>query len=91
MAACTDSTTRPWVVEAGVRVVDEPFRGEGRIATAGGCMASQYLCAWMIARGAGLDAAEAALRYVAPVGQKDAYVERILGVVRPFLGARVTA
>ena len=40
MPACTDMTTKPWVVEAGVLVVDEPFRARGPIATAGGCMAS---------------------------------------------------
>lgn len=85
MPACTDTTTRPWVVEAGVRVVDEPFHARGPIATAGGCLASQYLAAWVMARGAGMDAARSALHYAAPVGEKDAYVERVLGVVKPFL------
>jgi hypothetical protein len=37
-------------------------------------------------RGAGRDAAASALHYVAPVGEKDAYVERVLGVVEPFIG-----
>jgi len=85
MPACTDGTTKPWVVEAGVRVVEEPFHARGPIATAGGCLASQYLAAWVMASRAGLDAARSALHYAAPVGEKDAYVERVLGVVTPFL------
>jgi transcriptional regulator GlxA family with amidase domain len=85
MPACTDLTTKPWVVEAGVRVVDEPFHARGPIATAGGCLASQYLAAWLMVRGAGFEAAARALHYAAPVGEKEAYVARVLGVVRPFL------
>ena len=34
--ACTDLTTKPWVLEAGVKVLDQPFYAEGNIATAGG-------------------------------------------------------
>ena len=85
--ACTDLTTKPWVIEAGVRVVDAPFHARGPIATAGGCLASQYLAAWMMARGAGFEAAAKALHYAAPVGEKEAYVARLLDVVRPFLPA----
>ena len=73
--ACTDLTTKPWVQEAGVDVLDAPFFARGNIATAGGCMASPYLAAWMIARTEGVEAARAALHYVAPVGEKEAYVE----------------
>lgn len=87
MPACTDTITKPWVVEAGVRVVDAPFHARGPIATAGGCLASQYLAAWLMASRAGIDAAAKALHYAAPVGEKDAYVERLLAVVRPFLPA----
>jgi hypothetical protein len=47
--------------------------------------AAQYLAAWMMARGAGFDAAARALHYAAPVGEKDVYVERLLAVVRPFI------
>ena len=85
--ACTDLTTKPWMIEAGVRVVDAPFHARGPIATAGGCLASQYLAAWMMARGAGFEAAARALHHAAPVGEKDAYVARLLDVVRPFLPA----
>ena len=87
MPACTDLTTKPWLVEAGVRVEDAPFHARGPIATAGGCLASQYLAAWMMARGAGFDAATHALLYAAPVGEKEAYVAKLLDVVRPFIPA----
>jgi transcriptional regulator GlxA family with amidase domain len=85
MPACTDLTTRPWLVEAGVRVEEAPFHARGPIATAGGCLASQYLAAWILLRGAGEEAARQSLHYAAPVGEKEAYVERLLSVVRPFL------
>ena len=83
--ACTDLTTKPWVIEAGVRVIDAPFHARGPIATAGGCLSAQYLAAWMMIKRAGPEAAAQALHYVAPVGEKDAYVERLLAVVKPFL------
>jgi len=89
--ACTDLTTKPWVVEAGVNVVDAPFFANGHVATAGGCLASQYLAAWMILRGAGRQAAEAAIHYVAPVGEKAAWVERAMAVVTPFAEPAVVA
>lgn len=82
--ACTDLTTKPWVVEAGVRVLDQPFYADGNIATAGGCLASQYLAAWILLRGAGEEDARSALHYVAPVGQKEEYVSRALASVKPF-------
>ena len=85
MPACTDLSTRPWLMEAGVRVEDAPFHARGSIATAGGCFASQYLAAWLMVRGAGFAAAAAALQHAAPVGEQEAYVERLFAVVRPFL------
>ena len=85
LPACTDLTTKPWVIEAGVEVLDAPFVAHGNVATAGGCLASQYLATWMIARLATPRDAEEAMRYVAPVGEKDAYVERALATVTPFL------
>jgi transcriptional regulator GlxA family with amidase domain len=87
MPACTDPATKPFVVEAGVRVVDAPFHARGPVATAGGSLASLYLAAWIVARGAGLEAARRALLQAAPVGEKEAWAERTLGVIRPFLPA----
>ena len=83
--ACTDSTTKPWVEEAGVRVLEQPFVAHGNVATAGGCLASHYLAAWVIARLAGWNVAESIVDYVAPVGQKQEYVERARAVVHQYL------
>lgn len=91
LPACTDLTTKPWVIEAGVQVLDAPFVAHGNVATAGGCLSSQYLAAWLIARAVGRAEAEEAIRYVAPVGEKEAYVERALAVVSPYLPARADA
>ena len=91
LPACTDLTTKPWVIEAGVEVIDAPFVAHGNVATAGGCLASQYLATWMIARLGSLADAEAAMHYVAPVGEKDAYVARALAAVTSFLPAPATA
>lgn len=91
LPACTDLTTKPWVMEAGVEVLDAPFVAHGNVATAGGCLASQYLATWIIARLAGVSEAEEAIHYVAPVGEKAAYVERALAVVMPFLPSRSAA
>jgi transcriptional regulator GlxA family with amidase domain len=85
VSACTDLTTKPWVEEAGVAVLNQPFFARGNIATAGGCLASQYLAFWVIARLAGIKAAEAALHYVAPVGEKEDYVARAMRNVQPYL------
>jgi transcriptional regulator GlxA family with amidase domain len=84
--ACTDLLTKPWVQEAGVEILNQPFFAKGNIATAGGCLASQYLAGWVIARLEGIDAAKKAMHYVAPVGEKDEYVERMLRNVTPYLG-----
>lgn len=87
MPACSDLVTKPWLIEAGVRVEDAPFHARGGVATAGGCLASQYLTAWMMARGAGFEVAAKALHHAAPVGEKEAYVARLLDAVRPFIDA----
>ena len=83
--ACTDTTTKPWVQEAGIEVLNQPFVAHGNVATAGGCLGSHYLAAWTIARLAGWRVAEAVVHYVAPVGQKDEYVERARTALAPYL------
>ena len=82
--ACTDLTTKPWVQEAGVDVLNQPFFAAGNVATAGGCFASPYLAAWIIARIEGDEAARAALHYVAPVGEKEEYVRRAMKNIAPY-------
>ncbi|MFE9581287.1 DJ-1/PfpI family protein [Nocardia sp. NPDC006044] len=83
--ACTDLTTKPWVRAAGVDVLNQPFFAKGNIATAGGCLASPYLAAWLIAHLESVEAAEAALYYVAPVGEKEAYVANAMRNLTPYL------
>ncbi len=83
--ACTDLITQPWVEEAGVSVLNQPFFARQNLATAGGCLASPYLAAWVIARLEGQAAAEAALHYVAPVGEKDRYVAGVMAQIGPYL------
>ena len=83
--ACTDVITKPWVIEAGVRVLEAPFVAHGNVATAGGCFASQYLASWIIARGAGMQDLEQVLHYVAPVGERTQFIARARATVEPYL------
>jgi transcriptional regulator GlxA family with amidase domain len=83
--ACTDVTTKPWVEEAGVAVLNQPFVAKRNVATAGGCLSSQYLAAWFIARLEGVEAARSVIHYVAPVGEKEIYVTRAMANISPFL------
>ena len=85
LPACTDLTSKPWVIEAGVNVIDAPFFASGNVATAGGCLASQYLATWVIARLASMRDASEAMHYVAPVGEKARYVEQAKSVVERFI------
>nr|EIF93120.1 AraC family transcription regulator [Streptomyces tsukubensis NRRL18488] len=81
MPACTDIKSRPFVEACGVTVLDAPFHTEGNIATAGGCLASQYLATWVITRMLGEDAARDVIDYVAPVGENRETVERAMRAV----------
>ncbi len=85
LPACTDLTTKPWVEEAGVNVINAPFYAHENISTAGGCMSSQYLAAWVIAKLTNKEDAADAIHYVAPVGQKQEYVQRVMDVIDPFV------
>lgn len=81
MPACTDMTSRPFVEACDVTVLDAPFHAEGNIATAGGCLASEYLAAWVISRTLGEDVARGVIDYAAPVGEKQQTVERVMRAV----------
>lgn len=87
LPACTDSVTKPWVQKAGIQVLEQPFNARGNVATAGGCLASAYLAAWIIARTQGLAAAKTVLSYVAPVGEKDEFIARAVAAIAPYLSA----
>jgi transcriptional regulator GlxA family with amidase domain len=83
--ACTDLNTKKWVVEAGVSVIDQPFYAEGNIATAGGCLAAQYLATWIILRLGSREDAAAVLQRVTPVGEQAEYFARAIRAVEPYL------
>lgn len=83
--ACTDSTSKPWVQAAGVKILNQAFFANGNLATAGGCLSAQYISAWMIARLKGIAQATEVLHYFAPVGEKDDYVARALSHITPHL------
>jgi transcriptional regulator GlxA family with amidase domain len=83
--ACTDLMSKPWVQAAGVDVLNQAFFARGNVATAGGCLASTYLAMWVIAKLISTDEAASAMHYVAPVGEKDEYVERALSHITPYL------
>lgn len=82
---CTDLTTKSWVRDAGVEVLNQAFYAKGNLASAGGCLASQYLAVWMLARLEGRKVAEEAIYYVAPVGEKEVYVNRAMENISPYL------
>lgn len=83
--ACTDTVTKRWVQEAGIEVLNQPLFAKGNIATAGGCLASSYLTAWVIAKLDDLDTARKALHYFAPVGEKNEFVKRAIENISPYL------
>lgn len=83
--ACTDLTSKPWVIESGVDVLNQSFFAKGNIATAGGCFASKYLATWIINKLADKASAEKAIHYVAPVGEKEATVNHCISVVSEYI------
>ncbi len=81
LSACTDNSSKPWVQAAGVQVVNQPFVAHGNIATAGGCLAAQYLSAWLLTRLKGEAEAREVVHYFAPVGEKESTVARAMAHV----------
>lgn len=81
MSVCTDSTTKPWLIELGVQVIDRAFNAKGNIATAGGCLSSQYLASWIIQRQLGPEAVAEVLRSVAPVGEEHSLIRQARSLV----------
>ena len=86
--ACTDLTSAPWVAQSGVDVLPQPFTARGNVATAGGCLASQYLVAWLLTRLQGEVVAREVLHYFAPVGEKALYVDRAMAHVTRALDSQ---
>ncbi len=85
VSACTDLTTKPWVQDLGIEVLEQPLHAHGNVATSGGCMSSQYLAAWVIAKLADREQAESAIHYVAPVGEKEETIRHCMSVIEAYL------
>ena len=67
--ATTYPTAVPVLESLGVEVVEKPFVEQGNVATAGGCLAQQYLVGWVIEKLADKDWSELVLRSIQPVGE----------------------
>lgn len=85
LASTTDLMSKPWVVEAGAEIVEQPFLAHDNVASAGGCLSSIYLATWLIAKSGNLELAREALGYVAPVGEQEEWIARAVAMVQPFL------
>lgn len=67
--ATTYPTSKNRLESFGVEVVEKPFVAHGNVATAGGCLAQQYLIHWVIENLTDKDWADVVLKAVQPVGE----------------------
>lgn len=67
--ATTYPTTKEALEGLGVTVEEKPFIAHGNVATAGGCLAAQYLVRWVIERKAGPEWSDLVLKSIQPVGE----------------------
>jgi transcriptional regulator GlxA family with amidase domain len=67
--ATTYPTSKPALESFGIETVEKPFIANGNVATAGGCLAQQYLIGWVIENLAGRDWRELVLKSIQPVGE----------------------
>ena len=67
--ATTYPTSKLLLESFGVEVIEKPFVANGNVATAGGCLASQKLCGWVIENLAGKDWSDLILKSIQPVGE----------------------
>lgn len=74
---CTDAGTRPLLQQAGIEVLDRAFIANDNVASAGGCLAAQYLACWVAWRLGGHDHLEQLADYVAPVGERSDWLQRV--------------
>lgn len=67
--ATTYPTTKTALESFGVEVVEKPFVAHGNVATAGGCLAQQYLIGWVVENLADKDWRDLILKSIQPVGE----------------------
>ncbi len=67
--ATTYPTSKIALESLGVKVVEKPFVQNGNVATAGGCLAQQYLVGWVIENLADTEWKNLILKSIQPVGE----------------------
>jgi putative intracellular protease/amidase len=67
--ATTYPTSKQLLETMGVTVIEKPFIAHENVATAGGCLAQQYLVGWVIENLADKDWSDLVLRSIQPVGE----------------------
>jgi len=67
--ATTYPTSKAVLESFGVEVVEKPFVAHDRVATAGGCLAQQYLIGWVIENLVDKDWADLVVKAIQPVGE----------------------
>jgi transcriptional regulator GlxA family with amidase domain len=67
--ATTYPTSKALLEGFGVEIVEKPFIANGNVATAGGCLAQQYLIGWVIENLADKGWRDLVLRSIQPVGE----------------------
>ena len=67
--ATTYPTTKTALEGLGIEVVEKPFVAHGNIATAGGCLAQQYLIGWVVENLANKEWSDLVIRAIQPVGE----------------------
>ncbi len=67
--ATTYPSAKPLLEAYQVRVVEEPFVAQGNIATAGGCLAAQYMAGWLLDNFVGEAISQAVIASAQPVGE----------------------
>ena len=67
--ATTYPTSKAVLESFGIEVIEKPFVAHGKTATAGGCLAQQYLVGWIIENLAGAEWKNLVLKSIQPVGE----------------------
>ena len=67
--ATTYPTSKAILESFGIEVVEKPFIAHDKIATAGGCLAQQYLIHWVIENLVNKDWADLVVKAIQPVGE----------------------
>ena len=67
--ATTYPTSKQILESFGVTVEEKPFVSHGNLATAGGCLAAQYLVGWVLEQKANREWKELVLKSIRPVGE----------------------